>query len=88
MSRHSDIKTEMATPMPAGPLRLTERQITILQMIAKGSTTEEIARQLHISTNTVRSHVRLILATLNANDRAHAVGIAMRDGLIDGEPTT
>ena len=82
MSRRGAIKRGKKK-MPAEH-SLTERQAAILQMIAKGRTTARIAQELGISTNTVRSHVRMILATLDAKDRAHAVAIAMREGLIDG----
>ena len=51
-------------------------------MIAQGRTTEEMARQLGVSINTIRDHVRHILLKLHAVDRAHAVAIAMREGLI------
>jgi DNA-binding CsgD family transcriptional regulator len=51
-------------------------------MISQGRSTEEIARQFGVSVATVRYHMRAILAKLHANDRAHALAIAMREGLL------
>jgi len=52
--------------------RLTPRQLEILQMIATGNTTTQIAEQLFLSPETVRWHVKLILRKLNAKTRAEA----------------
>jgi LuxR family transcriptional regulator, maltose regulon positive regulatory protein len=64
------------------PKPLTARQHSVLRLIAQGQTTGEIASQLGVTPNTVRDHIRLILAKLHARDRAHAVAIAMREGLL------
>jgi DNA-binding CsgD family transcriptional regulator len=61
---------------------LTERQFAVLRLIAQGSTTAEMGRLLGVSPNTVRGHILAILAKLGARDRAHAVAIAMREGLL------
>lgn len=61
---------------------LTERQIAILRLLADGLSTDQIAVQIGISRNTVRYHIRSILAVLNARDRAHAIAIAMRLGIL------
>ena len=61
---------------------LTRRQSEILQAIADGRSTDDIAAQLDLSTETVRTHAKAILARLGARDRAHAVAIAMRGALI------
>jgi DNA-binding CsgD family transcriptional regulator len=61
---------------------LTARQHFVLRLIAEGKTTDEIAGQLGVSRNTIRDHIRMILAKLNARDRAHAVAIALREGLM------
>lgn len=52
--------------------RLTPRQLEILQLIATGQTTTQIAEQLFLSPETVRWHVKLILRKLNAKNRAEA----------------
>lgn len=61
---------------------LTARQLAILRLIAAGRTTDQIAEQLGVSRNTIRDHVRMILLKFNVSDRAHAVALAMREGLI------
>jgi DNA-binding CsgD family transcriptional regulator len=64
------------------PERLTPRQFEILQLIAMGTTTAEIAQSLHLSRETVRNHVRAVLVKLNAKSRLEAVAIARRDNLV------
>jgi DNA-binding NarL/FixJ family response regulator len=63
--------------------RVTPRQREILQMFADGHSTEETARRLGLSTETVRTHAKATLPRLGARDRAHAVAIALRSSLID-----
>ncbi|MBN1665560.1 MAG: response regulator transcription factor [Anaerolineales bacterium] len=62
---------------------LTARERSILTRLAHGMTTQEIASDLDISTNTVKTHVRNLLSKLGAANRAEAVSIAMRRGLIE-----
>ncbi len=69
---------ERETPSP-----LSEREVEILQRVAYGASTREVADQLGISANTVKTHVERIFEKLEANDRAQAVAIAVRRGLID-----
>lgn len=64
---------------------LTNRERSVLIELARGSTTEEIADTLHLTTHTIRSHVRNILRKLDARSRAHAVAIGCMEGLIDIE---
>jgi DNA-binding CsgD family transcriptional regulator len=61
---------------------LTDRQLLILRMMAQARSMEEMSRPLGISVNTVKYHVREILAKLNAKNRGHALVIAMREGLL------
>jgi two-component system NarL family response regulator len=61
---------------------LTRRQREILQLYADGLSTDKVARQLGLSTETVRSHTKNVLARLSARDRTHAVAIAIRNSLI------
>ena len=70
-----------AAPRPR-PDTLTSRQRQILAMIAGGNETMAISQRLEISPETVRSHVKEILRRLTANDRAHAVAIGYRTGLL------
>jgi DNA-binding NarL/FixJ family response regulator len=62
---------------------LSKREREILQMVANGSTTKEVARDLGISPHTVKTHLERIFEKLGANDRAQAVAIAIRTGLVD-----
>jgi DNA-binding NarL/FixJ family response regulator len=64
---------------------LTRREGQILDHIAGGNTNNQIAHILGISEQTIKSHVSSILRKLNANDRAHAVALAMRNGWISIE---
>ena len=65
-----------------GDRTLTVRQREILQMLADGLQTDAVARQLGLSTETVRTHPKRILAKLHADTRTQAVAIAIRNGLI------
>ena len=62
---------------------LTQREREILQLLADGMSNGEVAAKLFISPETVKSHVRHILAKLEADTRTHAVAIALRDAIID-----
>jgi DNA-binding NarL/FixJ family response regulator len=62
---------------------LSPRETQILQMVAYGSTTKEVASKLTISPHTVKTHLERIFEKLRANDRAEAVAIALRRGLVD-----
>ena len=66
-----------------GDRTLTVRQREILQMLADGLQTEAVARKLGLSTETVRTHTKRILAKLHADTRTQAVAIAIRNGLIE-----
>ena len=63
---------------------LTDREIDVLKQVATGKANKEIGVQLGVSEETVKSHMRNILAKLGANDRTHAAMIAVRRGIIAG----
>lgn len=63
---------------------LSEREVDVLRRVASGNSNKIIASRVGISEETVKSHMRSILSKLGANDRTHAVTIAMRRGFIDG----
>jgi DNA-binding NarL/FixJ family response regulator len=65
-----------------GDRTLTVRQREILQMLADGMQTDAVAKSLGLSTETVRTHTKRILAKLHADTRTQAVAIAIRNGLI------
>jgi DNA-binding NarL/FixJ family response regulator len=62
---------------------LTVREREILQLLADGMSNADVASRLFISQETVKSHVRHILAKLEADTRTHAVAIALRESIID-----
>ena len=61
---------------------LTNRETQILRYVADGNSNKKIAQILEISEQTIKNHVSSILRKLNANDRAHAVVLAIRRGWI------
>ena len=62
---------------------LSPREIDVLRLVATGNANKEIGAQLSLTEVTVKSHVKNILAKLGANDRTHAVTIALKRGIID-----
>lgn len=64
---------------------LTEREIEVLALVSDGAGNREIAEALFISENTVKYHMRHILAKLHLQNRAQAVAYAMRHGLVPGD---
>jgi len=68
------------------PDALTEREHEVLELMVEGVTSNrKLARSLNLSENTVKFHVRNILDKLRLNNRAQAVGYAMRHKIVDGE---
>ena len=61
---------------------VTPREADVLRLIASGNANKEIARKLSLTEETVKSHIRHIMAKLGANDRTHAVTIGLRRGII------
>jgi DNA-binding NarL/FixJ family response regulator len=66
-------------PAPA----LTNREIEVLRLVAKGMSNREIAEELYISENTVKNHVRNILEKLHLHNRMEAVIYAVKERLLD-----
>jgi DNA-binding NarL/FixJ family response regulator len=58
------------------PAHLTPRQAEVLRLLEQGRSTKQIAQELHLSTETVRNHVRHLLRALGVNTRLEAVAIA------------
>jgi DNA-binding NarL/FixJ family response regulator len=76
---------QMSRPQPDSVpgLRLTERELEVLRLVAKGLNNREVAKQLFISENTVKNHVRNILEKLQLHSRMEAVMYAVREKLLD-----
>ncbi|MDX6618160.1 MAG: hypothetical protein QOK36_546, partial [Gaiellales bacterium] len=62
---------------------ITGREREILQLLADGMSNADVAQKLFISQETVKSHVRHILAKLEADNRTQAVAIALRESIIE-----
>ncbi len=62
---------------------LTLREIEVLREVAAGNANKMVAQLLNISEETVKAHMRSILSKLGANDRTHAVTIAVKRGIIE-----
>jgi len=90
LRRRPDAATPPASDPPTAALvrpmsdaaGLTARELMILRMVAEGLTNTEIAAELRIGRETVKTHVGNILAKLGARDRTHAVTVAYRTRLI------
>src|SRR5262249_47652036 len=67
---------EAAAPHP----QLTPRQAEVLRLLEQGRSTKQIAQELHLSTETVRNHVRRLFRTLGVNSRLEAVAVARQGG--------
>jgi len=76
-----DVATEIAEH--ATDDALTPREVDVLRLVARGNANKGIAAQLSLTEETVKSHIRSILAKLGANDRTHAVAIGLKRGIIE-----
>ena len=70
-------------PQGAGALRITDRELQVLRLVATGMNNRDIAAELFISENTVKNHVRNILEKLQLHSRMEAVMYAVREKLLD-----
>ena len=89
-SMASKLLSEFATMIkkheerPAMPVpRLTERELEVLKLVARGMANKDIAAELFISENTVKNHVRNILEKLQLHSRMEAAMYAVRENLLD-----
>ncbi len=79
-----EFKTMSKPERTAGPaLKLTERELEVLRLVARGLSNRDVASQLAISENTVKNHVRNILEKLQLHSRMEAVMYAVRAKLVD-----
>ena len=74
-------------PQPEDPTAaLTPREREVLQHLTRGSSNKEIANALCVSENTVKNHLKNILAKLHLQNRVQAVAFALREGIVPEEP--
>jgi len=76
-----EVASELATHLAHEVL--SPREVEVLNRVANGSSNRVIAAQLCVSEDTVKSHVKHIMSKLSANDRTHAVTIALKRRIID-----
>jgi len=77
MIKKTDDRPQIPTP------KLTEREMEVLRLVAKGMANRDIAKQLYISENTVKNHIRNILEKLQLHSRMEAVVYAVREKLLE-----
>ena len=80
-SKLLDRFTELSRRTPSSE-ELSERELEVLQLMAKGAANKEISAQLSISQSTVKTHIANIFQKLGVNDRTEAVTQALRKGII------
>ena len=80
--RHVPAEVAAVLAEHLGEEELTPREIEVLQLIRDGHKNKQVADRLAISENTVNFHIKNIVQKLGANDRTHAVTIAVRRGLL------
>jgi len=79
-----EFKTMSKPERSQGPaLKLTERELEVLRLVAKGLSNRDVAQRLAISENTVKNHVRNMLEKLQLHSRMEAVMYAVREKLLD-----
>lgn len=86
---HSATVTPLAPPEPAearGCSPLSDRELEVLELVGSGLTSAAIAGRLGISRKTVENHKQRLFTKLGVQNQAHAVAVAMRNGLLAGRP--
>jgi DNA-binding NarL/FixJ family response regulator len=78
----AEIATELASHLTSDAL--SSREVEVLRMVGEGCSNKIVADHLRITEDTVKGHMRNILSKLNANDRTHAVMIAVKRGFLEG----
>lgn len=82
LNEFAQVTKEGSRAQVPGP-RLTERELEVLRLVAKGLANREIAKKLYISENTVKNHIRNILEKLHLHSRMEAVVYAVREKMIE-----
>jgi DNA-binding NarL/FixJ family response regulator len=79
---HPEVATELAAHV--GEDTLSQREIEVLRLVAAGNSNKQIGAQLSITEQTAKAHMKRIIAKLGANDRTHAVTLALSRGMLTG----
>ncbi|MET0532675.1 MAG: response regulator transcription factor, partial [Steroidobacter sp.] len=77
---HPEVAAELAVHLGEEPL--SEREIAVLRLVAGGNSNKEIGARLSITEQTAKAHLKRIIAKLGANDRTHAVTLALDRGVL------
>jgi DNA-binding NarL/FixJ family response regulator len=77
---HPQVAAELAAHLGEDPL--SEREIEVLRLVAVGNSNKEIGERLSITEQTTKAHMKRIIAKLGANDRTHAVTLALDRGVL------
>jgi two-component system NarL family response regulator len=77
MSKATGDRSQIPAP------RLTDREMEVLRLVARGMNNRDIAKELYISENTVKNHIRNILEKLHLHSRMEAVVYAVREKLLE-----
>lgn len=77
---HPEVAAQLAQHV--GDELLSQREVEVLRLVATGNSNKDIAGRLHITEETTKSHVKSIMSKLRANDRTHAVTLALARGII------
>jgi len=81
---HPEVASELASHV--GDEALSDREIEVLKLVAAGNSNKEIGAHLHITEQTAKAHMKRIVAKLGANDRTHAVTLALNRGFLTADP--
>ncbi|WP_275462619.1 response regulator transcription factor [Streptomyces noursei] len=88
LERIAEPASSRPSPPDEPPDGLTAREVDVLRLVAGGQTNPEIARTLHVSTATVKTHINNLFAKAGLRDRAQAIHYAYRHGLADPPSTS
>lgn len=78
---HRDVASEIASHIANDPL--TDREVTVLRLVAKGNGNKQVASALGLAEETIKAHLKTIFLKLDVADRTHAVTVAAKRGIIE-----
>lgn len=78
----SEVSTAIIKSKKKSSFNLTKQQVRILEMVAEGLTNKEIAEDIHVTVRTVKNYLTVIYSILQVNNRAQAIAVSVKNGLI------